>query len=41
MDTRIIFAALAALFVFFVVFAVVTSHRHLSNRPVVAISRLR
>lgn len=40
MDTRIIFAALAALVVFFVVFAVVTSYRYVSNRPVVAVSRV-
>jgi hypothetical protein len=41
METRIIFAALGGLFCVFVIFAAVTSYRHISDRPVVTISQVR
>jgi len=41
MDTRIIFAALASLFCVFVIFAAVTSYRHISDQRVVTASHAR
>ena len=41
MDTRIIFAALTSLFCVFVIFAAVTSYRHISDQRVVTVYHAR
>jgi len=41
MDVRYIFAALAGVFCIFLVFAAITSYRHISNRPATTISQAR
>jgi hypothetical protein len=41
MDARYIFSTLAAAFCLFLLFAVVTSYRHISHRQAVTISQAR
>jgi hypothetical protein len=41
MDVRYIFAALAGAFCVFLVFAMVTSYRHISHRSPVTVSQAR
>jgi hypothetical protein len=41
MDTRYIFSALAGIFCVFLIVAVVTTYRHIANRPATTISQAR
>jgi hypothetical protein len=41
MDMRYVFAALAGVFCIFLIFATVTSYRHISNKPATTISQAR
>ena len=41
MDVRYVFSAFAAAFCIFLLFAIVTSYRHISYRPAVTVSQAR